>query len=58
MKSRNFRDEQVYAVTVAFLQSWLNAGLITREEYNEAERKLREKYAPKTSEILMNIDLQ
>ena len=58
MRKQEIQSEKLYGVTILFLRSWLKDGLITREEYDEAEEKLRQKYSPKTSELLMNIDLQ
>lgn len=58
MMKSEMQSEKLYGITILFLRSWLKDGLITREEYDEAEEKLRGKYSPKTSELLMNIDLQ
>ena len=57
MKKKEFRNEKLYAATILHLRSWLKSGLITREEYDKAEETIRVKYSPKTSELLMNIDL-
>ena len=57
MKKNEFRNEKLYAATIFYLRSWLKSGLITREEYDNAEETIRAKYSPKTSELLMNIDL-
>lgn len=58
MRKQEIQSEKLYGVTILFLRSWLKDELITREEYDKAEEKLRQKYSPKTSELLMNIDLQ
>ncbi len=46
MEYETFRSQLMYSVTMAIVRKSLKEGIITQEEYDAADRLMREKYTP------------
>ena len=52
MSNQEFRNEYLYGVTMGHIRSMLEKGLISAEEYQMAEEKMRNKYRPTSDGLL------
>ena len=57
MNTEKLNRGKFYLATMAVLQSWLQDGVISEEEYRLAEEKMREKYRIRISNLFTDIDL-
>ena len=57
MNTEKLNRGKFYLATMAVLQSWLQDGVISEEEYRLAEEKMREKYRVTISNLFTDIDL-
>ena len=57
MNTEKLERGKLYLATMAVLKSWLQAGMISEEEYRLAEEKMREKYRIRISNLFTDIDL-
>ena len=46
MEHETFHSQMMYSVTMAIVRKSLKEGVITQEEYDAADRLMREKYTP------------
>lgn len=46
MEHEIFHSQMMYSVTMAIVRKSLKEGVITQEEYDAADRLMREKYTP------------
>ena len=46
MEQEIFQSQMMYSVTMAIVRKSLKEGVITQEEYDVADRLMREKYTP------------
>ena len=46
MEYEKFYGQMMYSVTMAIMRKSLDEGIITQEEYDKAERMMRDKYSP------------
>ena len=55
MTKEEFRNEKLYQATMALARKMLREGLITEEEYHEAEKKKKKKYQPVIGRLFSDI---
>ena len=58
MSKQEFRNEYIYSVTMAHVRRMLEQGLISEEEYQEMNTRMKEKYHPVTDGLIAESDLQ
>ena len=52
MSNQDFRNEYLYGATMRHIRGMLEKGLISAEEYREAEERMRKKYRPTSGGLL------
>ena len=57
MTDDELRRERLYQKTMSVIRAMLEKGLISMEEYGDADARMEAKYCPKYGSILANIDL-
>jgi len=57
MSNQEFRNEYLYGVTMGHIRGMLEKGLITEEEYREANDRMLKKYSPVSAGLISESDL-
>ena len=58
MSNQEFRNEYLFSVTMGHVGRMLDRGLNTEEEYQKANRQMKEKYNPVSDGLISESDLQ
>ena len=58
MSNQEFRNEYLYSITMGHVGRMLTRGLITEKEYQEVNRRMKEKYNPVSDGLISESDLQ
>ncbi len=58
MSNQEFRNEYLYSITMGHVGRMLARGLITEEEYQEVNRRMKETYNPVSDGLILESDLQ
>ena len=58
MSNQEFRNEYLYSITMGHVGRMLARDLITEEEYQEVNRRMKEKYNPVSDGLISESDLQ
>ena len=56
MSNQEFRNEYLYSITMGHVGRMLARGLITEEEYQEVNRRMKEKYNPVSDGLISESD--
>ena len=58
MSNQEFRNEYLFSVTMGHVGRMLDRGLITEEEYQKVNRRMKEKYNPVSDGLISESGLQ
>ena len=58
MSNQEFRNEYLYSITMGHVGRMLARGLITEEEYQEVNRRMKGKYNPVSDGLISESNLQ